>query len=131
MPGSYPSGVDSVEVGLLGRQDLGGEVDATEGDRGVEYAHLQAGQLGRLCRSDGGVGRSGRHAVPVGGEDRAPLGLEELADTVVDGDGRAGGGAVGIEHVGVGLLAPLGAIECSAGHGDTSLLWILIGAEEE
>ena len=41
-----------IDAVLLGDQGVGGEVDAAEGDGGVEHAHLAAGMLERRqpCR---------------------------------------------------------------------------------
>ena len=69
-------------------------------------------------------------AVAVGAEHRATILSENLSLESVDGIGRVHAAEVRREHVGVGLLTPLGSVRVRPGHGHTLLLRVL-GSEEE
>src|SRR5271166_4280577 len=84
-------------------------------------------RLRRVHRTDL---RRATDRIAVRTEDRAPVLLHELAGQGARRLRRIDAAGVGGEHVGVGLLTPLGSIDGASGDGHALLLWDL-GTDEE
>ncbi len=122
---------ERVHVVLLGNEGIGREVDSTQGNRGIQYAHLHA-QVGRgLCVTLCGPSGGRRDAVPVGAEHRPAMRLQDGVDLRVGRVLRVHAAFVGSEHVRVGLGPPFGAIGKGAGHGYPGLLRIFRRKEHQ